>query len=1040
MNIAKYAVTRPVAVTMQIAALVLLGAICLTRLPVDLLPEVTIPTVNVSTQWPNVAPEEIEAQVTRPIEQALSSVPGLYQVSSTTSTGSSNVRVQFTWGTDIGQAAIDVMQRLERAKRRFPSDPTLQSPTVTKFDPNQSPVLTLGVSGEDDPVKLRTLLDNQISPIVESADGVAAATVMGGETRSIIVDVDPVRLRARRLSLSSVIKRLLEENINAPAGIAKQSETEYTVRSLGWINNPDELRSIPISAPDGQVVALGEIADIRDSHQETRIFTRLNGEPAAGLSITKQSDANTITTVKSVTERLERVKKLYPNIQFRVVYDQSKYVQNSVDDLIVNAIIGGVLAVLILLFFLRNIKSTLVVALSIPISIISTFALVYLCGFTLNTMSLSGLALATGLIVDDAVVVLENIFRHIERDKQSAHDAAINGTNEIFSAVVASTWTVMVVFLPLLLIKGQSGQMFTQFALVVIFSLAVSLLDAATVVPMLATRLISPEKHTGLVENGHGSQSRQARIFTKMGLWFSALDESYRRGLRWALSHRWQTIGGALGITLLSFVLVPQIGTEIMPQTDTGDLRVNIKLPSGTALAKTDSVMQQVEKIILSNPNVDTVFSSAGSRSAMGRGGGSAVSSTGGISIHLKEKRKKSTQDVIAELRMQLSGIPGIRPNIRSNDIVSTLMAGGDQSLEIDIFGSDLSTLSSLSGDVMRKIRDIPGLENIDVNWEESMPEVQWKIDRQRAAQLGVSFENISNVLYTATNGSTASYYQDGGFQYPIIIQLPESDRKTVETMANLSISPGGGAVDDVILRQVAYPVYAQGPSQITRLGRMRYIAVSGSPMGRSPGEIQKDVEKALSGTKFPLGYYWEWGINQKRQAEEFGGMGLAVVLAIGIIFMLLAAQFESFTHPLAILLSVPLAATGVILGLFITGRSFSLTALIGLLMLVGIVVKNGILLVDYTNTLRRRGIGRNEAVLTASPTRLRPILMTASAAVLGMLPIAIGLGKGSEIHAPMATAVIGGLITSTFLTLFVVPVAYTLLDDAVNLRHRKKG
>ncbi|HEY3378805.1 MAG TPA: efflux RND transporter permease subunit, partial [Armatimonadota bacterium] len=688
MNIAKYAVTRPVAVTMQIAALVLLGVICFMRLPVDLLPKVSLPTVNVSTNWPNVAPEEIEAQLTRPIEQAMSSVPNLYQVTSTTSNGSSSVRVQFNWGTDIGQASIDVMQRVERAKRGFPSDPTLQNPTVSKFDPNQTPILTYGVSGEDDPVKMRTLLDNQVAPMVESADGVASATVSGGETRDILVNVDPVRLRAHHLALADVMRRLIQENINYPAGIAKQGETEYTIRSLGWFTSPAELRTVPLAAPNGQIVTLGDVADVRDSHQESRSFTRLNGQPAAGITITKQSDANTITTAKAVQERIDRVQQLYPNLKFSLAYDQSKYIQNSVDDVKLNALIGGALAILILLFFLRNIRSTLVVALSIPISIIATFALLYLCGYTLNTMSLSGLALATGLIVDDAVVVLENIFRHIERDKQTAHNAAISGTNEIMSAVIASTWTVMVVFLPLMLIKGQSGQMFTQFAMVVIFSLAVSLLVASTVVPMLAARFISGEAHMEALESGHDHPSLLMRAFARAGQWFNALDDSYRNGLRWALQHRWLTIGGAFGITALTLLLIPQLGTEMMPQTDSGDFSVSIKLPPGTALDKTDSVMKQVEAILLDNKNVETAFATTGSNRV---GSSSFVSYTGSITVRLKENRKQATKDVMADLRKQCSTLPGVRPNIQSRDIVSTLMSGGNASVEVDIFGNDLS-------------------------------------------------------------------------------------------------------------------------------------------------------------------------------------------------------------------------------------------------------------------------------------------------------------------------------------------------------------
>ncbi len=1036
MNIAKYAVSRPVAVTMQIAALVLLGAISLTRLPVDLLPKVTIPTVNVSTQWPNVAPEEIEAQITRPIEQALSSVPNLYTITSTSSAGSSNVRVQFVWGTDIGQASIDVMQRIERAKRSFPNDDTLQTPTVSKFDPNQISILNIGVTGEDDPVKLRTLMDNQVSPILESADGVAAATINGGINRAILINVDPIKLRAHNIVLADIMRRLLQENINVPAGIARQSNTEYTIRSQGWLTSLDDIKNITLSSVNGNTVTINDVANVVDSYQERRVYTRLNGKPAVNISITKQSDANTITTAKSVMERIERVKKIYPNLKFETVYDQSKYVQRSVDDLMVNAAIGSVLAVLILLFFLRNIRSTLVVALSIPISIISTFTLLYLCGFTLNTMSLSGLALATGLIVDDAVVVLENIFRHIERDKKSVIEAAVSGTNEIMSAVIASTWTVMVVFLPLLMIKGQSGQMFSQFALVVIFSLMISLIVAVTIVPMLATKLVSGDAHMEQLVHGHKSEKWHHRLFFKFGILFDNLDANYRSGLQWALKFRWQTITVAFLITSSAFLLLPKLGTEAIPPTDTGDLSIGIKLPPGTALEKTDSVMKKIEKIVLDNENVAAAFLTSG---AGGRGGGA---SSGNINVHLKEDRKQKTIEVLSDLRKKLSSIAGVRPSIRSNDIVSSLMTGGDQNIEIDIFGSDLSTLSSLSKGVMQKIREVPNLENIDVNWQEAMPEIQWQVDRSKASLLGVTFKDISDTLSTATNGSVASYFQDKGFQYPIVVQLPPSERKTVDKMANLIITPSasGTTKQGIVLRQVANPKYSNGPNQITRQDRQRYIAISGSPQGRSSGDIQKDVQAIMANMQFPTGYYWDWGINQKRQKEESGGMNFAIILAIGLIFMLLAAQFESYSQPFAILLSVPLAATGVIVGLFITDQSLGLTAQIGILMLVGIVVKNGILLVDYTNTLRKKGIERNEAVLTASPTRLRPILMTAFAAMLGMLPLALGLGEGSEIQQPMAIAVIGGLITSTFLTLFVVPVVYTYLDDVLNWQNKRKA
>ena len=1039
MNLARGSVLRPVAVVMRIAALVLLGAVCLTRLPVDLLPNVSIPTVSVITQWPNVAPEEIESQVTRPIEEAVSAAPNVATVQSTSSTGVSTVRVQFAWGTDVGQSAIDVLQVVEKARQNFPIDPTLQEPIVYKYDPSQLPILIYAVSGESDSVKLRTELDNEISPIVESANGVASATVTGGNDRAILVNANPTKLLAYHVSMDQISQRIGQENQNVPAGIGKESRTEYTIRSLGWFKKPVEIAKVPLTTVNGRVITIGDVATVVDSDQEPRLFTRLNGSPAAGMIIAKQSDANTIDTAKAVEAKVADIEKRYPNLHFELAYDQSQYISNSINDLKVNAAVGGILAVLILLFFLRNVRSTLVVALSIPISIISTFALLYVCGFTLNTMSLGGLALATGLIADDAVVVLENIYRHYDRDKMRPAEAAIAGANEIFSAVIASTVTIIVVFLPLLLIKGQAGQMFTQFALVVIFSILVSSLDATTVVPMLASRLIKErtpgDDGTGLDSEGGSSKG----LFGVFGRWFAALDASYHRGLAWALRHRVAVVSLAFGVTALSFLLIPQIGSELLPQTDSGNLQVNVKLPPGTALADTNRLMGQIEQIALANPNVQTVFSSAGSNLSLSGSTTALNGNQGALQVRLKDNRKESTQQVVQDLHQQLARVPGGRISVSVVDVVSRILTGGDSNVEADIYGPNLDTLSKLGAQTTAKLKTMPGLTNVDVNWQDTQPEIQWQVNRDAAAQQGVTFQDVSDTINTATNGTTASYYQENGYQYAIVVEVAPDERRTTTQLATLPVYPSvnTGTTHAVLLEQVATPLYASGPASITRQDRQRYIAVTGTPLGRSAGDLQKDITKQMAGIKLPVGYYWDWGYSQKQQAQEFSGMALAIGLAIGLIYMLLAAQFESFVHPLTILCSVPVSSVGVLLALFLTGRHFGLTALIGMLMLVGIVVKNGILLVDYTNLLRRQGMSRDEAVLRAGPTRLRPILMTSSAAILGMIPIALALGKGSETNAPMATVVIGGLLTSTFLTLFLIPTVYTLFDD-LGRRFRK--
>jgi len=1032
-NIGKLAVTRPVAVTMRIAALVLLGIVSLTRLPLDLLPKVALPTVVVNTTWPNVAPEEMETQVTRPIEQAVSSASNVYLVSSQSSLGNSSVRIQFNYGTDISLAAVDVLQLVERARGRLPVDPTLQPPAVFRLNPSQLPILIFGVSGIDNPAKLKALLVDSVAPILQSAEGVASANVNGGADRAIIIDVDPAKLRAMGISMSTVSRRIVEENLNLPAGIAKQGATEYTIRSMGTIKSLDTLRLLPIPTAGGQQVRLSDIAEIRDASRERRAYTRLMGENSVALTIVKQSEANTVETAANVRKKIEQVKRMYPDLTFGIAYDQSTFIEHAVEDVKVSAMIGSALAIAILMMFLRNFRSTMVVALSIPISIISTFTLFWLCGFTLNTLTLSGLSLATGLIVDDAVVVLENIFRHIERDKKSVHDAAIEGTNEITSAVVASTITIMVVFLPLFLIRGQAGQLFTQFALVVIFSIAVSLLDALTVVPMLASRMIKIDHNAAPKEKG-----AVTRFADWLGERFDALDHSYRDSLRIALKRRWVVILFALSLTGASLLLIPYIGQETLPQTDSGNLQVNLRMPVGTALSVTNQAMLTAEGIARKHPEIETVFAAAGS-SLSPRGGTQGLAShIGGMTLRLKDSRKKSTVVVGQELTREMNkAIAGARINVSPYDLVANIIAGGNQNIELNIYGPDLKSLGVVAKDVLEEIRQIPGLESADVSVQDATPELQIHVDREKAARLGVSFRDVAAVLGAATSGEQAGFFQEGGFQYPIVVQVPETLRKQPEQLLGLPVASSSGA--QIPVRAVARAEIGNGPNEVSRIDSQRYISIGGSVQTRPQSEVAKDIEKVMMGVTLPDGMFWDLGRQQRQRQEEFNGLWLAVVLAVALIYMLLASQFESFIYPLTILTTVPLSIVGVLLGLFLTGRSFGLTAFIGLLLLVGIVVKNGILLIEYTNQLRERGLSRIDAVLEASPTRLRPILMTSGAAVLGMLPLAMGYGKGTEIQVPLATAVIGGLLTSTVLTLFVVPVVYTLLDDLAQ-RIRTKG
>jgi len=1032
MTIGQFAVSRPVAVTMRIAALVLLGYICLLRLPVDLLPKVDIPTVVVNVNWRNTGPEEMEAQIARPIEQALGTVKGLDMISTTTSLGSASVRVQFQYGVDVDKASVEVMQLVARASGQFPSDPNITPPQIFKFDPSALPIMIYGVSSADgDVTKLQTRLKNVISPRIEAAGGVAAVTVGGGMDRSILINVDPEKLRSRQITFAKISQRLQQENISVPAGVALEGKTQYNIRALGYAKTIDDIRRMPLTDNNGGQLTIGDVATVEDSHQDQLTFVRVNGVPAVSMSVSKQKDANTIEVSEAVQQVVKSVQQQNPDLTFRTAYNQAGFVSNSIEDLKQTAAIGAVLAIVIITFFLRNLRSTFVVALSIPISIISTFSLFYFGGFTLNTISLSGLALATGLIVDDAIVVLENIYRHIEQRRCKSSEAAVTGTQEIMGAVFASTFTVMIVFLPLLLIKGQAGQVFTQFALVVVFSMAVSILDALTIVPMLASRMIHErdvieEAHPEEREKRDFKPNAMTRFYDWAGVKLHNLDNSYRNGLQWALAHRWRMITVGLVSIVLAAMLWTQVGQESFPETDSGNINVNLKLPIGTPVGSTDVVMKRIEATLMADPDVETVLAASGGNVGL-RGVGGAGPQLGSATIMLKAGRHTKTKDVVKRLQGKTRGIAGAIVQLSSLDMVSRIL-GNNQGFAIDVYGQDLETLTKAARQVQQVMQQVPGLQNPDLSIQDALPEVDWKVDREKAQRLGVSFADAASVIAASTNGQLSTYFQEGGFQYPIYVQLTHPSTLTTQDIASLPVSytPTGA----ITLGQVATPLYGIGPNQITRQNRQRVITVGGNVVDRAPSDIQKEVYAGLAKLQLPQGVFYDLGYQQRQSAKQYAGLGVSVILAIALIYMLLAAQFESFIDPLVILVSVPLAAIGLVLALFLTDRSFSLTAFIGLLMLVGIAVKNGILLVDYTNQLRSRGIPRDEALFTAGPTRLRPILMTSLAAIFGMLPLALGLGAGSEMYVPLATVVIGGLVTSTLLTLFIVPVVYTLFDD----------
>lgn len=1041
MDIAALSVHRPVATWMRILIFVVLGALAYTQLPVELLPDITRPSLFVVTSWTGVSPEDLEYQITRPVEDVVATVPGLSSMRSDTSEGSSRVTLEFAPGYDMAQAALDTLQLVQKAQRQFPTDdPTLQAPTVQKFDPNSLPILVLGVSGISDPVRLRSVLTNEVKPILESAEGVGSADVAGGQERAIVVQFDSQSLLARGLSSQDLVTALSKENQNVPGGTAYEGNQQLLVRSYGWIQSLRELQNIPVGRTNGKLIPLKAVARVLDSHLDSTSYQRLNGEPAGSLNIIKQASSNTVTTVEAVLEKLKIVEQNHPELHFEQIYNQSRYVSNAVHSLQEAAVVGGLLAMAIVLFFLRNFRSTLVVATSIPVSIVSTFSFLYLMGYTLNTMSLVGLALATGLIVDDAVVVMESVYRKIEEEDMDPEQAAIEGTRPIVSAVISSTLTIMVVFFPMLLIPGQTGQMFKQFALVVIISMAFSLLDALTGVPMLCSQFI-------LKPSEEKTSPFWKRQFHRWEEWLKKLDAGYASLLQAAIGHRNKILVGGFLLTLGSLIFVPLLGFDFMPGSDTGTLRMQVTMPKGTSLEETDKAMQRIESVLSQNKDVAAYLTTVGA----GGGGSSGRRDQGNAWIALKDSRRGSSDQVGSRLQMGFSKIPAVRAFPSTMDIVKTIITGQQgQSIEIDIFGPDLAKLAELSADLVDQLKTIPGLQDLRDRAGEPAPEVRWVVDRDKASQLGLSFSQVATALQTAAAGTTASYFQDAGVRAPIVVQLsPEARRSTVD-MRGIYVNPdvtqdvagNNTAAQEnvpkaVQLRQVAKATQAIGYATISRATRQRYAALVSAGEGRALSDITADVTAAMADYDLPDGYSWDWSATMKSQSAEFARLWLAGGLAVMLIYMLLCIQFENLVVPLSIMLSVPLCTMGIVLALFLTGTPFSVMSGVGCLLLVGISVKNGILLIENTLQARDRGLDRESALLEACPTRLRPILITALAAMLGMVPIALR-GRGGELEAPMAITVIGGLFVSTLLTLVVVPMAYLLLDD-LEMRFFKK-
>ncbi|HWP99591.1 MAG TPA: efflux RND transporter permease subunit [Vicinamibacterales bacterium] len=1028
MSIPRIAIGRPITMFMLSSVIVLLGAISLFRLPVDLMPDVTLPSITVRVSYPGVGPLEIEELIVRPIEQAVSAVAGVEQINSTASEGSGVVRLNFAWGTDLDEAADDVRSRLDRIRGRLPED--ADPPVIFKFDATQFPIMGIGVEGDFDRVTLREIAENDLAPRLERVPGVAAVTVDGGLRRQIRVELSKEKITALDLSVDRVVNIIRTENQNIPLGEIDEGDTSYLVRSPGQFQSLDEIRDLVVMTHNGVPVYLRDIAEVRDGTEDFRSFTRINGRPGVRMRVTKQSGQNTVAIADAVRAEIERINREVRGVRLTLLDDQSVFIRRSIASVREAAVLGAGLVVAIIFVFLRNVRSTLIICTSIPISIFGTFALLYFNGFTLNTMTFGGLALGIGMIVDASIVVLENTFRHMEEGR-SRLEAAILGSEEVWTAILASTLTHIAVFVPLLFLTGVSSVMFKQLAIVVMFSLAMSLFVAVTLVPVLCAKwLVLP----GPAE---ARRALSGRLFALSERALEAIETAYRRILHRSLEHRPTVVASGAAAFVAALLLLPTVGFELMPQTDEGEVTVEAELPVGTRIERTEAVLQRLEGLVREAvPEAVTIIASAGGGGFMG-----GATHRGQLQIRLtpRAERARSNDEIAQALRRQLVGLPGViiraRPSGGNFQLQRLFGGAGDARLAVEIRGHDLEDARRLAREVQGLMQRTEGVADVRIGREEGRPELAVRVDRPKAALLGLTVSGVASTIRTNIAGTQAAFYRERGKEYPIVVRLREEDRERVEDIDDVLIATPRGQV--LPAKNVLAVVPETGPVQIERKNQERITRVN-AEIETTLSEAVERISARLDEVRVPPDFSVGFGAEVEEQRRAFGQLQWMLLLAIVLVYAVMASQYESLRDPFVIMFSVPLAAIGVVLALKLTGTAFSLQAYIGVIMLAGIVVSNAILLVDYTNLLRRRDkLPLREAVELAGRRRLRPILMTTLTTILGLLPMSLALGDGGELQAPLARVVIGGLLTSTLITLVFVPTVYTLAEEGWRRRRR---
>ncbi|MCX7926604.1 MAG: efflux RND transporter permease subunit [Candidatus Omnitrophica bacterium] len=1033
MRLADFAVKRPVTTAMIFIAVIVMSGYSFTRLGLDLFPVIEPPAISVITSYYGAGPEEVETKVTEPLENALAITPGLEKITSRSLEGISVIQLQFKWGTNVDEATNDVRDRIDQAKPSLPDIPDeISNPFIFKFNTANIPILVVGIQAEESYPELYDLVDRRLADPLKQLAGVGTVQIQGGLERQINIWVDRQRLEAYGFSILDVQQVLAQENITLPVGNIKTGLTDYLIRMPGEFTNPQDIQTVILGKRNGANVYLRDVARIEDSFKEVTTHVRIDRSPGLIMIVQKQTGTNTVEVSERVKKRLKQLMQQMPkDVKIKIIMDSSEDVTRALNTLKGTLWFAIIFVVLVVWFFLRKVVPSFIVAVTIPCSLLISFIYLFLSGKTINMISLSSLAIASGMVVDNAIVIVDNIYRHLERGERP-REAAIFATNEMWAALVASTLTTVVVFLPMFFITGVVGVFFSELAAIVTATLMTSLFTAVTLAPMLSSVLFKKNNSSAKKQKEMFKQ----RIFDFSERFFVGLEQLYARMLGWSLRHKPQVLIGFSIVFVLSLFLTRFVGNEFIPEQDTGDLRISVYLPVGTRIEETDKIAKRIEEIFTKISGKEFSYIRAGQLAGIGRATGQASGShiiVAGVKLVDKDKRKEGVREVAQKLRAQIKKIPGvIRTDVSTGSPVAQMLLGtGGKRIQIEILGNSFEDTNKVASKIKEILERIPGAVDVSISRESSRPEIRIEIDREKASTLGLNMQVISRQIKTFLEGTSATKYRQAGRTYDIYVRLEDFSRSRIEDIQNLSVvSPYTGKL--VRLANFARIYETTGPLEIERKNRMRVVYVQANTYQRSPGKVIEELKGKLKNLPLPQGVTITIGGEAEEQAKAFRDLTLLLSLGIFLVYMVIAAQFESLLDPFIIMFSVPFTFVGVIIAFTLTAVTLNIMSFLGMVMLMGIVVNNAIVLISYINILRARGYSLFEAVTLGGKDRLRPVLMTTLTTLFGLLPMALSRGEGSEVWQAIGVCMIGGLGVSTLITLIFVPTLYALF-------HRKE-